>query len=155
MDKWRFFFLRKKSRCLVVSTVVVALGLFIWVLFPRISFYVELVQQSIPLQPDGNQILQSDDYLNKRYLLLTQNSTTYELKKTGITNDSSSAGILDSLKNTKRDRFILRQFSVEDTVRCFDSLSANRQRKPMHIAFVGDSTLRQHFLSFLEVNNAC
>lgn len=46
----------------------------------------------------------------------------------------------------------LKKYAVDDVVRCFDSLSIKRQRQPMHIAFIGDSTIRQHFVSFLRVS---
>ena len=39
----------------------------------------------------------------------------------------------------------------KDVVRCLDVLSAKKNRRPMHIAFVGDSTVRQHFFSFIQV----
>lgn len=45
----------------------------------------------------------------------------------------------------------LKKYATRDVVRCFDSLSAQGQRQPMHIAFIGDSTIRQHFVSFLRV----
>ncbi|XP_045028730.1 uncharacterized protein LOC123471454 [Daphnia magna] len=45
----------------------------------------------------------------------------------------------------------LKKYATRDVVRCFDSLSAQGQRQPMHIAFIGDSTIRQHFVSFLRL----
>ncbi|XP_057380133.2 uncharacterized protein LOC130702482 [Daphnia carinata] len=45
----------------------------------------------------------------------------------------------------------LRKYATRDVIRCFDSLSVKRQRQPMHIAFIGDSIIRQHFVSFLRL----
>ena len=47
-----------------------------------------------------------------------------------------------AFENTKR----------EDVVRCFDSLSVKRNQRPITIAFVGDSTARQHYLSLIRVS---
>ena len=75
----------------------------------------------------------SDDYFNRQYFQLEQNYTSYQFDMGG------------------NCRHIVRDFSVEDVVACFDSLSAEKQRKPMHIAFIGDSTVRLHYINFLRV----
>ncbi len=46
-----------------------------------------------------------------------------------------------------------RPYMTEDVVKCLDSLFLEKKR-PIHIAFVGDSIVRQHFLSFLKVGFA-
>ncbi|KAI9557796.1 hypothetical protein GHT06_014545 [Daphnia sinensis] len=46
---------------------------------------------------------------------------------------------------------LIKKYATRDVVRCFDSLSVQRQRQPMQIAFIGDSTIRQHFVSFLRL----
>jgi hypothetical protein len=43
----------------------------------------------------------------------------------------------------------LREYTTEDVVRCLDSMAEQRNWRPIHIAFIGDSTIRQHFFSFL------
>lgn len=46
-----------------------------------------------------------------------------------------------------------RPYMTKDVVNCLDSLFLEKKR-PIHIAFVGDSIVRQHFLSFLKVGFA-
>ena len=46
----------------------------------------------------------------------------------------------------------IKEFGKEDVVRCFDNLAAKNGRQT-HVAFVGDSLVRQVFLAFLQVNN--
>jgi hypothetical protein len=50
-------------------------------------------------------------------------------------------------------RLLVREFTPQDVVRCLDSLSAKRNRRSFHIAFIGDSTIRQHYVMFLRVNS--
>lgn len=46
----------------------------------------------------------------------------------------------------------LREYTTEDVVRCLDSMAEQRNWRPIHIAFIGDSTIRQHFFSFLQAS---
>ncbi|XP_057368637.1 uncharacterized protein LOC130689715 [Daphnia carinata] len=50
----------------------------------------------------------------------------------------------------ERRQFLARESKMEDLVRCLDSRSVKRNRLPIHIAFIGDSTVRQHFISFTQ-----
>ena len=54
-------------------------------------------------------------------------------------------------KHPKKERRQARTYNTKNVVECLDSLS-NSKNRPIHIAFVGDSLVRQHFLSFLEVS---
>lgn len=89
----------------------------------------------------------AEDYLNRRHIGLTQSSLTYD----SISGENSDANDDHRAETARHRRRPVRQFSVEDVVRCFDELSMNRQRRPMHIAFIGDSTIRQHYTSFVQV----
>ena len=44
----------------------------------------------------------------------------------------------------------LHHYQFKDTVNCIDQLSSQR-RRPVHIAFVGDSIIRHQFVSFIRV----
>uniref|UniRef100_A0A0P6AKI5 Lactosylceramide-like protein n=1 Tax=Daphnia magna TaxID=35525 RepID=A0A0P6AKI5_9CRUS len=46
---------------------------------------------------------------------------------------------------------LIQEYSKKDVVLCLDSLSVKRNRRPMHIAFIGDSIVRHQYLSFLRV----
>lgn len=48
--------------------------------------------------------------------------------------------------------YLFRQYRQDDVVKCLDCLSTKKNQRPFHIAFVGDSTVRQHFLSFIRVD---
>jgi hypothetical protein len=53
----------------------------------------------------------------------------------------------------RNGRLLVREFTPQDVVCCLDSLSAKRNRRSFHIAFIGDSTIRQHYVMFLRVNS--
>jgi hypothetical protein len=83
-----------------------------------------------------------DDYFNRSYFHL-KNSVSYDISS----NKTRAAGSCD-----QRHQLILQEFRKVDAVRCLDALSVKRNRRPMHIAFIGDSTVRQHFVSFIRVS---
>ncbi|KAI9562641.1 hypothetical protein GHT06_010095 [Daphnia sinensis] len=65
-----------------------------------------------------------------------------------IKHDFISHGDIDVFH---RSRMPVKKYTQADVVKCFDRLSSEGRRThgPLHFAFVGDSTIRQHFLSFL------
>lgn len=71
-----------------------------------------------------------DPYFNRRFLSLTQGQL---------------------LTGADRQQLILPQLTKKDVVRCFDALSIKRNGRRIHLAFLGDSIVRQYFLSFLRV----
>lgn len=83
---------------------------------------------------------QDGDYLTRRYIRLQNDryEISFELKNKSHSHDGS-------------DWRPLRIFTIKDVVVCFDSLLVKRNQRPMHIVFMGDSTVRQHFISFLQV----
>lgn len=95
--------------------------------------------------PTSDCRLKPDDFFNRHHFKITSNSLDYAL----LTRDPDDSGCPGHL--CRRQRYPVREFSVEDAVRCFDSLSARRQRRPIHIAFIGDSIVRLHFMNFLRV----
>ena len=84
------------------------------------------------------ELLQGHNYFNRRSFQLNSG----EISFTRHVRDDDS---------TRRNRK-LREYSTEDVVRCLDSMSQIRNWRPMHIAFIGDSTIRQHFFSFLQAS---
>ncbi|XP_046638266.1 N-acetylneuraminate 9-O-acetyltransferase-like isoform X3 [Daphnia pulicaria] len=94
---------------------------------------------------DAKEFFNADNFLNRRYFRIKIDDIGYD------PNNSRSGE--ETENNSKSNRYIhnrnIQVYKKEDVVRCLDSLSMERNRRPMHIAFVGDSTVRQHFLSFL------
>lgn len=84
----------------------------------------------------------TDDYFNRRYFHLTDRISY------GISINSQTA----CASSGDRRQLLLREYKKEDVVRCLDSLSIKKKRRPIHIAFIGDSTVRQHFVSFIRVS---
>ncbi|EFX67892.1 hypothetical protein DAPPUDRAFT_260933 [Daphnia pulex] len=73
------------------------------------------------------------------------NRHSFQLNSDGISfiNDrdvETSNGPAVSSFNRNR-RLLVREFTPQDVVRCLDSLSAKRNRRSFHIAFIGDSTI--------------
>lgn len=80
----------------------------------------------------------ADDYFNRRYFDIKHDLISH------CDSDLFHRGRTPSIK----------KYTKEDVVQCFDFLSSSRQsgnHRPMRFAFVGDSTVRQHFVSFLKV----
>jgi hypothetical protein len=96
---------------------------------------------------DAKGSFNANNFLNRRYFKLKIDDIGYD--------PNSSRSGEETENNSKSNRYIHNQniqvYKKEDVVRCLDSLSIERNRRPLHIAFVGDSTVRQHFLSFLRV----
>ncbi len=87
----------------------------------------------------------ADDYFNRSYFHLN-NSISYDIGSSKIIWNDCAA-------SCGRHQLPLREYKMGDVVRCLDALSVKRNRRPMHIAFIGDSTVRQHFVSFIRVNS--
>lgn len=87
----------------------------------------------------------SDDYFNRRYFHITRKSISYD-----VNNVISRKYDCDSCH---RHRHLIREYKMPGgVIRCLDSLSAKRNRRPLHITFIGDSIIRHHFFSFLRVS---
>ena len=108
--------------------------------------------QSLPeIQSNSGSNLQlANGYFNRRYVHLTKSDVNYLAY---VNDDQEKENQDKSVDVDHRQRLPshLRMFSKADVAQCFDSLSTKRKGRRMHIAFVGDSTVRQHFLSFLSV----
>jgi hypothetical protein len=89
-----------------------------------------------------------DEYLNRRYFRLSTDVVSYDTRET----DSEEQKAAASANGGVRTRSHVREFRKADAVRCLDALSVKRNRRPMHITFIGDSTVRQHFVSFIRVS---
>jgi hypothetical protein len=98
-----------------------------------------------PAQLDG--CFYTDSYLNRRHLKIRSDDIIYG---TG----SSRSGEEERLKHhCLQPRLVVRRYEKEDVVRCLDSLWVRKgSRQPVYIAFVGDSTSRQHFVSLVRVS---
>jgi hypothetical protein len=95
--------------------------------------------------------LSIDSYLNRRHLTIRSDDIIYE------TNSKPSSSSRSDEEERRRQcviqtRLPLRQYNKEDVVRCIDSLWVKKHREPVYIAFVGDSTARQHFSSLIRVS---
>jgi hypothetical protein len=102
-----------------------------------------------PIDPaDDGYRNDEDEYLNRRYFRLSTNVVSYDTRET----DSEEQTAAGSGSGGVRTRSHVREFKKADAVRCLDALSVQRNRRPMHIAFIGDSTVRQHFVSFIRVS---
>ena len=95
---------------------------------------------------------QTDDYFNRRHLHITSKQIDYDIpSRTSTVNGEE---IIENQIGVchHRHRSELKDYTKEDIVNCFDSLFVKRNERRMHIAFVGDSVMRQNFLSFLRVS---
>jgi hypothetical protein len=95
----------------------------------------------------SNESYESDNYFNRRY---------FHLDKFGrydLSSENSSLARMFSKFITihRREKVIIKKYTKMDLVRCIDSLSKKRSKRPMHIAFIGDSTVRQLFSTFIKV----
>jgi hypothetical protein len=112
------------------------------------TFAVRL-QVSSDSVPDTLGYRNADNYLNRRYFQMKMDSISYDRRISEENEESES-----SQNSHRQVTQNIREFNKEDVVNCFDSLSVKRNRRPMHIAFIGDSTIRQHFLSFILVSRS-
>lgn len=89
----------------------------------------------------------ADHYFNRRFFKLTHKEISYT--------SSSNQSITDKSGRVNRcfsrREQSLRFYTPRDVAKCMDVLSLRRNRRPMHIAFIGDSTVHQNFVSFLRV----
>jgi hypothetical protein len=97
----------------------------------------------------------ADDYLKRRDFHLTNTEISYDTDhcRNLIPDGRDNADDEDTSSSQlcQRSRYPIKEYSKKDVVHCIDSLSAKRKGKRMHIAFIGDSLIRQVFLSFLRV----
>lgn len=89
-------------------------------------------------------LLSHHSFRNNHKTIDSKSSDGNHLRDDFYLNRQSVTQLMEKWKETSDD-------DVEDVVRCFDRLSVQRRRRPMRIAFVGDSTVRNHFLTFLRV----
>jgi hypothetical protein len=97
---------------------------------------------------NSSALLNSHDYLFNRDFFRLRNDKMYYNSKQK--EENKKKGVCNQCLNTTR---LIKEYTTEDVVRCLDVRSAQRNRQPTHIAFVGDSTVRQYFLSFLRVSS--
>ncbi|XP_046451378.1 uncharacterized protein LOC124199581 isoform X2 [Daphnia pulex] len=90
----------------------------------------------------SNVCLNADDYFSRQFLNLRNDEISYTISIKDSENENSQCF---------RSRRLLREYKPADVARCFDSLSVKRNRRPMHFAFIGDSTIRQQFNLFLRL----
>ncbi len=98
--------------------------------------------------------LYTDSYLNRRHFTIRSDDIIYETA--GLVPPSSSSrrsGRGEMHQGVQTLRLLLRQYKKEDVVRCIDSLWVQKHREPVYIAFVGDSTARQHFSGLIRVSS--
>ncbi len=95
----------------------------------------------------------ADSYLNRRYLQIKLDNIGYYLTNSRSCEVKENNGDSESSQYPSHciQNRNLREYKKEDVVRCLDVLSVKKNRRPMHIAFIGDSTVRQHFFSFIRV----
>lgn len=89
-----------------------------------------------------------DEYLNRRQLSF-KNSQYYVVSQ-GF--DDRKIGGDYGVLVQRPDARPLSIYTIKDVVNCLDSLFIKRKKRPLHMAFMGDSTVRQHFLNFLQVD---
>lgn len=92
-----------------------------------------------------------DSYFNRCYLQIKGDSIRYDLGNSRSCEAEQQQNKGESESSPYGCIQNLREYKKKDVVRCFDVLSVKKNRRPMHIAFVGDSTVRQHFFSFIQV----
>jgi hypothetical protein len=91
-------------------------------------------------------LFSQNDFFDRNYFQLSKDKMFY-----------NSMQRQENKKNSWGDRFVhttrlIKEYTIQDVVRCLDVISAKKNRRPKHIAFIGDSTVRQHFISFLRVS---
>ncbi len=101
--------------------------------------------------------LNAENYLNRRYYFqILMESDHHFIGDDAVTDDDSKKGKKQRQCCVEHrqpiTQLVHREYRKEDVVRCVDSLLAKRNQRPMHIAFVGDSTVRQHYTSFIRVS---
>ena len=92
--------------------------------------------------------LNSHDYLFNRHFFRLRNDKMYYNSKQN--EEDKKRKVCNQCMNTTQ---LIKEYTTQDVVRCLDVRSAQKNRRPTHIAFIGDSTVRQYFLSFLRVSS--
>lgn len=90
----------------------------------------------------------AQNYFNRHSFQLNSDGISFINDRDVETNNGPAVPSLN-----RNRRLFVREFTPQDVVRCLDSLSAKRNRRSFHIAFIGDSTIRQHYVMFLRVNS--
>lgn len=133
-------------------------GFFILVILVMIKLKIgTLVSISLIVQSDivdGDGCRSTDNYLNRRFYLLQNNTSSYGVYENGG-EETDAKESSNQISHPGRTQRLVQEYDMEDFVWCLDSLSLKRKRRPIHIAFIGDSTVRQHFISFQRVNLLC
>jgi hypothetical protein len=98
----------------------------------------------------------ADNYLNRRDFKIRSSDLTYDAESRCQSDDvkkESGAEREEEFVSQTRQQFLLvaDKYNAQDVVHCIDSLWIKRNKRPITIAFVGDSTTRQHFASFVRV----
>lgn len=88
----------------------------------------------------------NDNYFNRKYFSLNQVNVIYDQI---VPSDWSTT----SGDRCRMQRRPLKTYDKRDFVVCLDELSMKRNRRPIHIAFVGDSIVREYFLGLLWVTS--
>ena len=82
------------------------------------------------------------------HLLCTTDDEILVLERNQEQHDSNFIGDFNNWNNKK---CALRHFTSRDVVSCLDNLHADSSRPWIHIAFIGDSRIRQQFHNLLKV----
>ena len=126
---------------LVVQEKEKIVRLFEWDFFSSEDFSLKSKPTERNSSATKNECRIAENYFNRRYFRLNNSEISYN-----ITGSQRGNAV-----ECNRTQLTLCEFTMKDVVYCLDSLSAKRNRSPMYIAFVGDSTVRQHFVLFLRV----
>lgn len=92
-----------------------------------------------------------DDYLVQQYLKISK-IISYKSYVIGVENTRTNQ---KHKKSCYRCEKPITNYVKEDVVHCFDFWSVKQNRRPIHIAFIGDSTVRQIFVNFIRVSYIC
>ena len=96
----------------------------------------------------------ADNYLNRRDFKIRSSDLTYDAESRCQSDVKKESGEREEeFVSQTRQQFLLvaDEYNAQDVVQCIDSLWIKRNKRPITIAFVGDSTTRQHFASFVRV----
>jgi hypothetical protein len=113
---------------------------------------VSSIAGKIMNEPDNNiaaGCFNSGNYFfNRRYFKLRNNEIYHDSK---INNEKKKCK--DKRNRSGQSPLLIQDFTMRDVVRCLDRASVQKNYRPRHIAFIGDSTIRQYFVSFLRVSS--
>ena len=97
--------------------------------------------------------LNEDNYLNRRDFKIRSSDFTYDAEsrcQSDVRKERGERGE-EFVSQTRQFLLVPDEYNAQDVVQCIDSLWIKRNKRPITIAFVGDSTTRQHFASFVRV----